>query len=234
MSTSARARLTSLTIVALWGCGGSDTPDTIETTDTGTIFRDLGPQTDDDAGVADDTGSTPQWPPVPALGAQIDRAGRAIVNIVLIAPMADTATQARMRDQYNAAAPGDWDTFTATITASLALYDAFDGLCGNQLMIAAGATSTIAGAYDRLGQTLADDRLYVNTSTGTCDEYLGVELDATNVSANDDCGGRSPRYDVVDSLYAMMAGTSTAAVTDGISADDRSHSDAVFPYLAAP
>ena len=54
----------------------------------------------------------------------------------------------------------------------------------------------------------ADDQLYVETSKGTCNQYLAVELDTVILSTGgvaSSCGGRAPSYDVIDVSYSALA-----------------------------
>ena len=164
-------------------------------------------------------------PAPPALGAQIDRQGRSVVNTVLIHGFdSDTAARGTAKDAYNAAAPATWGTFKAEMAKNLAILDSLDTMCGNQLL--AGAT-VAAGRYDALAGVLADDQLYVNTATGTCTQYFAVELGMPG-----DCGGRAPTYDTIDVTLSAVAIGMPSGVTDGISADDKTQSKTTFPFLA--
>lgn len=211
------------------------TPDTSPDTAPDTS-PDTAPDTSPD--VEPDTADTtpdgdvgPTFPTPPALGTAIDRIGRPAVATALIAPFeADAAAKGSRKDAYNAAASDAWQGFAAEMSASLAIYDGLDTVCGNQL--AAGGTAT-AGRYATLGAVLADDRLWVNTASTTCSTYLAVEADATGILANADCGGRAPGYDVIDATYSVVAVGAFGGVTDGIAADDGTPS-ATFPFLDAP
>jgi len=179
-------------------------------------------------------------PPPPAVGAnQIDRMGRAGVNTALTNPFFDenVASQEQMheaaQDEYNGAAnPGQWAAmFTAEIAGNLAILDGLDRNCGNQLLAAANAT---AGRYNALAGVLADDQLYVNTASGSCQQYLAVEANAVGI-ANTDCGGRTPTEDTIDTTYSLLALGALSGVGDGISHDaDGTASLTAFPFLAAP
>jgi len=205
--------------------------------DTGDTTADITPDTTADVGsdvepdTTPDADTTPNFPMPPALGAQIDRLGRPAVATALIAPFqSNAATKGEQKDAYNTAAPATWGTFAAEISANLAIYDALDAVCGNQL--AAGATAE-AGRYGTLGSVLADDRLWVNTASTTCTTYLAVEANATGILVNIDCGGRRLAYDVIDATYSAVAVGALAGVGDGIEADDGMPSS-TFPFLAAP
>jgi hypothetical protein len=169
----------------------------------------------------------------PALGAQIDRLGRPAINTAITDPFDGSATQHGMKqDTYNAATPSTAAaTFEAAFEANLAILDSLDGTCGNQF--AADKTKTDATRYKPLADVLLDDQLYIDTSSGTCAVYLGVEAAATKIIPNTDCGGRTPTEDVVDVSYSVLAIGMTSGVTDGV-ASDSTLSDTVFPFLAAP
>jgi hypothetical protein len=175
---------------------------------------------------ADPTGK----PAAPALGQKImDRTGRAAINTALIGVLEDTPPKDAKRNAYNSTPPESWRNFTAELAGYLAIYDALDGACGNQLL--AGSTATTR--YAALAQALADDRLYLNTDSGTCTQYFAVELDATGVARNTDCGGRAPTYDAIDVTYSALAIGAVSGVADGVDADETPISE-TFPYLAAP
>jgi hypothetical protein len=185
----------------------------------------------DDTDTTDATESTDQIPDRPALGTQIDRQGRAGVTTALVSVLAEDGPRGDDRDDYNAAARSSWPDFTVNIAGNLAVYDSLDTVCGNQVL---AGPDPAAGRYDVLAGALADDRLYVNTAAGACGQYLAVELDATGVAPNQDCGGRTPTYDVIDVTYSAFAVGAVSGVTDGIAVDEASHGDSAFPFLAAP
>jgi hypothetical protein len=81
---------------------------------------------------------------------------------------------------------------------------------------------------------LADDRLYVNTGSGSCQQYLAVEANAVGIP-NSDCGGRTPLEDSIDTTYSLLAAGALSGVTDGVPIDaDSTPSLTVFPYLDDP
>jgi hypothetical protein len=173
-------------------------------------------------------------PPVPTLGTMIDRMGRPAINAALVGTFdANTANANAAKDNYNVAVQTSWTGQSAPIVSSLAILDGLDANCGNQLL--AGATA-VAGRYNTLGGVLAEDQLYVNTASTTCGQYLAVEANATNVAPNNDCGGRAPSYDVVDTSFSVLAAGALSGVSDGISADGDGniHSNTAFPFLSAP
>jgi len=170
-------------------------------------------------------------PDPPALGAAIDRMGRPAISTALVGTFSgDAAVSGPMKDAYNVAAAADWADYLAEIAANLAIYDSLDTLCGNQLLAGDPGTAT---TYSTLAGALADDQLYVNTSSTSCGQYLAVEADATGILANADCGGRGLAYDVIDTTYSALAAGILAGVGDGIDADDGTFS-ATFPYLDVP
>lgn len=162
---------------------------------------------------------------------QIDRMGRAAITSALISPLAESATRGADRDAYNAAAQSDWPMFSDSLAASMAVFDSLDAVCGNQLL--ADSAAMDASRYATLAGAFADDRLYLNSASGSCNQYFGVELNATGVLANDDCGGRTPLYDVIDVSYTALSNDLSVAVGDGVAADNVTHTSNSFPYLAA-
>ena len=135
-------------------------------------------------------------PPPPRVGAvQIDRMGRAGVNTALTNPFfretvpSEESQHEMILDDFNAANdPSQWVArFSSLIAPNLAILDGLDGVCGNQLL---AGPAPVPGRYKVLADILADDQLYVNTASGTCNQYLAVEANAIG-SANTDCGGRT-------------------------------------------
>ncbi|AKU93491.1 hypothetical protein AKJ09_00155 [Labilithrix luteola] len=200
--------------------------------DAGFDARDTGPA---------DTGPVDAGPPLPPnLGTQIDRVGRPAITTLLIAPFDDQdASVGAARDAYNAQQdPTKWvDSNRAEIEKNLAVFDALDkgvngGDCGNQVL----ANLQIEGAsrYAPLASMLADDRLWVNTSSSTCSQYMAVELAATQTLANTDCGGRTMPYDVIDFMYSVTSGTGLNGLGDQVGAVAAKTNGTTFPYLADP
>lgn len=151
---------------------------------------------------------------------RIDRMGRPLTGNGLLAHLGSDDEADAYKLKYNAATPGTADEFVPVIARSLALYDGYDGRCGNQLMIDRAAPP--AQRYLPLARLLADDRLWVHSAIVTCTQLFGVEL------GRHDCGGRTLHYDAVNVYRSLLAG---GAVTDGVSADDQRHSDTEFPFL---
>jgi hypothetical protein len=200
----------------------------------------------------------------PALGAQIDRMGRAAVNTALTDPFWNDGTQTledhhAKQDKYNEASnPATWGsvelapgkTVTAAIKGALAAYDALDGTsdgtmandgCGNQLAFGATYKGMAYPDYTLLTTVLTDDRLYLNTGSGTCSTYLAVEANELGVT-NTDCGGRTPSYNTIDITYsALVTGhavcTTMCDVSNGVVSDaakGAGFSETTFPFLGAP
>jgi hypothetical protein len=182
-------------------------------------------------------------PSPPALSVnQIDRMGRAGVNTALTNPFFDPAiAQQKMmheaaQDEYNGAAnPAQWASmFQSEIAKNLAILDGLDRNCGNQLLAGQGAGQPKAGRYDALAGVLADDVLYVNTASGACQQYLAVEANFLGIT-NNDCGGRTPLEDTIDTTYSLLAAGALSGVTDGIAKDnDGTASLTAFPFLDVP
>src|SRR5215813_134606 len=133
-------------------------------------------------------GSDDSNPPPPPLGAvQIDRMGRAGVNTALTNPffresVASEESQHEMIvDAYNAAHdPSQWGAmFSSLIAPNLAILDSLDGVCGNQVL---AGPAPVAGRYTALANILADDQLYVNTASGSCNQYLALAANAIVIS----------------------------------------------------
>jgi len=185
-------------------------------------------------------------PPPPTLLTQIDRMGRPAINTALnhVFDPACTAQTCAAKDSYNADKQvANWGTnYTAQFRGNLAILDALDTMtlpgdgCGNQAAYTLGGKAP----YSALAGLTADDELYVDTSKSTCTMYLAVELQATGIKANSDCGGRGLAYDVINITYATAAGPQVA-VTDGPTVAVPSKTDGkaggstvAFPYLAPP
>src|SRR5260221_119826 len=179
-------------------------------------------------------------PPRPMLGTQIERVGRPLIKNGLIGPLAAGDVSNARKEAYNRAAVKDWPQFVADILPTLGLYDGFDGKCGNQWL--AGPDDKSDARYRSLANMLADDRLWVNSKSSVCTQYLAVELaekeDFAEIlisgQSNDDCGGRTPNYPANNVFRSLLAGGLTIGVSDGVYRDDRVHSTTAFPFLAAP
>lgn len=163
---------------------------------------------------------SPPLPARPALGAPIDRAGRALTGNALLHPLGPDDVADRRKEAYNRASPSTWPEFAAELAETLALYDGFDHICGNQWL------SEQPGALVRL---LIDDRLWVDSRASTCNQYLALERGIAG-----DCGGRTPLEDASDIFRSLLVAGTPTAITDGVDHDDKLHSTRDFPFLAAP
>ena len=160
---------------------------------------------------------------------RIDRAARPLTGNALLGTIASDAEQDSLKEAYNAATPTDGAQFVGEIEKGLALYDGFDGQCGNQLL----ADKTGPHRYLRLAQLLADDRLWVSTGARTCTQLFAVELAAlAGRPTGRDCGGRAPSYSAVNVYRSLLADGTNASISDGLTRDEQPVSDADFPFLS--
>lgn len=230
----------ALSSVALYGC--DDDGMTEEDAGPGMVDEDAGPgMVDEDAGPGDeDAGPGDPMPRgmanPPTLGAQIDRAGRPAVATALIGTFTqlDTAMRDQVKDDYNANDdPSTWAAmYTEDIANNLGVLDGIDRDCTNQL--AADNAGAEAARYDFLATVLAADWLVIDTTDSACPEYLGVEAEVLGVVPDGGCGGRTPTADIIERTYSVLVAGALAGVDDTITADDATHSDDTFPFLAAP
>jgi hypothetical protein len=163
---------------------------------------------------------------------QVDRMGRPLTGNALLAPLAADEVSDTLKDIYNIAAPDEWPRFIPDIAQTLGLYDSFDGECGNQLL--ADRSAAPAQRYHALAAVLADDRLWVNSASGSCAQFFAVELASLDRQAAlaSDCGGRTPTQDAVDVYRSLLAMGRISGVGDGVDRDEADHSSAAFPFLA--
>jgi hypothetical protein len=164
-------------------------------------------------------------------GAVIDRLGRALTGNALLGTFDTAEASNRRKEEYNRAAPDEWAAFAPDIAINLAIYDGFDGECGNQWFAVQNAQDP--GRYDALARLLVDDRLWVNSAATICMQYLAAEFNYLG-ALNDDCGGRTPRYDAVDVFRSLLVNGTPRGIDDGVDRDDGTPSDSQFPFLAAP
>ncbi len=230
--------------IAPSGCGDDGSPSTAEagtstgrastgvsttaTTTTGGTTTNVG--SGDSSSTSGGPGDGPRRDR-PTLGAQIDRAGRAAISTATIETFqADEQIVGTQKDAYNAAGPEQWAAYIPQMMTSLAILDALDATCGNQLLADAGDDR-----YAFLATVLSDDRVWVNSDSGTCGVYLGVEAEAIGAvpAGMGGCGGRTPADDVIERSYSVLAAGILAGVDDGVTADDGNVTD-TFPFLGAP
>lgn len=221
------------------GCSESNTGDFLYMT------YDLGPG---DMPSVDMSGD----PAPPVIGAQLDRAGRPLINTILTNPFDLTLTgtgadtKARMQDAYNASVdPAGWVTKYGArpwVPDALAFWDGMDGTCGNQY------TPLTGTLYTTLGNILAFDALLIDTTKTVCNRYLALETgDLTN------CGGRQPdlsgtsmygtvtfNNNVIDTTINLLIGIPTlqaSVLSNGITKDaDGTPPDinTKLPFLLGP
>ncbi len=209
----------------LVGCSGDDNNNASDAGPDVTA-TDSGPDVVSSDG-GGDGGITP-----PTLGTQIDRFGRPAVNTALNHTFDPNSAEAgASKDSYNADNNSSgWATkWAPELAKNLAILDALDSNCGNQLLADKDAG---AGRYLPLAGVLADDRMWINTDSTTCTEYLAVELNALGIT-NTDCGGRKLDYDVIDTTYSATALGAPTGFGDTIDAPAKTKGT-TFPYLAAP
>jgi hypothetical protein len=165
---------------------------------------------------------------------QVDRAGRPLTANALFATIGPDEEGDRLKEAFNRATPATGTPFVPELQKGLALYDSFDGKCGNQLLAAPEARSP--ARYRAMAELLADDRLWVNSKSGQCAEFMAVELAERGRQRRytRDCGGRTPIEDATDVYRALLVNGTTTGASDGVDRDEREHSDTVFPFLAAP
>jgi hypothetical protein len=217
-----------LALVTTLGCG-----------DNGDKHPDATPT--HDSGIADAMPDSMPIPPPPTLGAQIDRLGRPAISTALVHTFdLDAAAKGAAKDAYNQ--DGDasnWvQTYAPEFAKNLAIIDALDGTCGNQVLYSGPASAT---SYATLAGLLAGDELYLDTTLGSCQAYLAVEFEIVAGVAPTQCGGRAPSNDVIDTSYSALAAglagfdptTLAPLVKDNVAAHG-DVDDATFPFLGAP
>lgn len=172
------------------------------------------------------------WASVSSDTKQVDRMGRPLTGNAMLSPLAQDNISDQLKEEYNAATPDNAARFVPEIEKTLALYDAFDGQCGNGLIAHPETPQPYLGA----AKLLADDRLWVNSLSSRCERFMAVELAALNgdKSAANDCGGRTPLEDAVDVYRSLLVGGRPTGVDDGVDRDERPHSASAFPFLAVP
>jgi hypothetical protein len=174
-------------------------------------------------------------PAMPSLGTQIERTARPLIKNGLVGgPLAPDSTSSRRKERYNRVGPADWAQFASNIEESLALYDGFVGTCVNHWLVDAKANG--AARYDALANVLADDRLWINSGSTVCTQFLAVELAALVApgASRNDCGGRTPNYDANNIFRSLLTNGTARGVDDGVQRDDKVHSTTDFPFLAVP
>jgi hypothetical protein len=180
-------------------------------------------------------GAGDKTPPIPKLGEQIERTARPLIKTGLVGgPLAPDNESDQRKEAYNRVARNGWAKFSSDIQKTLELYDGFDGKCGNQWL--ADTKEKSAQRYERLAKMLADDRVWVNSKSTVCTQFLAVEFTyfPTPGALGNDCGGRTPNYDASNIFRALLVNGTMAGGIDGLDHDDNVHSTTDFPFLAAP
>jgi len=176
-----------------------------------------------------------RWPAAPTLGQPIERTARPLIKNALVGgPFAADAVSNRRKEAYNRVGRDGWAQFSPDIERTLGLYDGFDGKCGNQWL--ADTKADPHKRYRKLATLLADDRIWVNSASSSCTQFLAVEFTAlgTPGAFAGDCGGRTPNYDASNIFRSLLIDGTTKGGVDGLTHDERIHSTTDFPFLAAP
>ena len=172
---------------------------------------------------------------MPILGEVIERTARPLIKTALVGgPLVPDADSNRRKEAYNRVSRNGWEQFSRYIEQTLALYDGFDGRCGNQWLADTQAPSS--RRYAKLGRILADDRIWVNTASSSCTQFLAVELAAVGSAGaqGGECGGRTPTYDASNIFRSLLTNGTTSGFDDGLHQDEIVPSTSEFPFLAAP
>ncbi|HEY2593918.1 MAG TPA: hypothetical protein VGK33_08460, partial [Chloroflexota bacterium] len=174
------------------------------------------------------------WATTSSSERQLDRVGRPLTANALLGLFAADEVGDALKERYNTLTPATSAEFVPEMKRTLALYDGFDGQCGNQLF--ANPRDQTPMRYQALATLLADDRLWINSASSVCTQLFAVELAtlAGQSALAADCGGRTPLYDAANVWRSLLVHGTTSGVTDGLNRDEREHSATVFPFLAAP
>jgi hypothetical protein len=175
------------------------------------------------------------WGSTSSAGKQIDRMARPfVVNTLLgVAPFSTDDASGVRREEYNALLPADSAGFVTDLQKSLAFQDSLDGECGNQFLAEPHESPT---RYAELAGVFADDRLWVNSASRVCTQFLAVEIASLSNKEvlSHDCGGRTPTYDTSNAWRSLLISGTLTGITDGLNRDEHSPSATVFPFLAPP
>lgn len=171
------------------------------------------------------------WAATASRERQIDRAGRPLTGNALLGTLEPADVAARLKEAYNTGTPADAARFAPQMRDSLALYDGFDGICGNALL--ADRAQAIPARYDALAALLADDRLWIDSGFGRCGALFAVERAAPihDAPTRGDCGGRTPSSDAIDVYRSLLVNGTERGVDDGVHRDEHPASDDAFPFL---
>lgn len=174
------------------------------------------------------------WAATASGGEQVDRAARPLTGNALLATLGTVEEAAAMKIEWNRSTPADGERFAEEIAKNAALYDAFDGQCGNGFLFDSGAPR--GARYLKLAHLLADDRLWLNSRVGTCAQLFAVERAALadEPALRDDCGGRSITDNSLQTYRSLLVNGTAIGVGDGLEGDEKTHSLTEFPFLAGP
>jgi hypothetical protein len=174
------------------------------------------------------------WGTTASADKQINRVGRPLTKNALLGLLAADEVADALKEEWNASTPSTSKKFMPAVEKGLAIYDAFDGKCGNQLL----ASQKVAPAkrYRAFASVLTDDRLWVNSASSVCTQFFAVELAsvAHQSALQNDCGGRTPNYNASNIWRSLLVNGTSVGIDDGLDHDERQHSASVFPFLAAP
>lgn len=181
-------------------------------------------------------------------GSQIDRAGRPLANIAFNQSFEDVTDRNAALDAYNETSNNDSvDEFSDVFANGLAMYDALqdeendvrgcaDNVITNRTSFSNSSlgSSTDSDRYELFAEILADDQIYINAdASSTCTQYMAVELSKMGFPYSNDCGGRKPQMDVVETTYSIIMSGELLGTDDGVTEDNVSPSS-TFPFLRNP
>ncbi|MBW8814076.1 MAG: DUF4331 family protein [Caulobacterales bacterium] len=174
------------------------------------------------------------WGTTASASRQIDRAARPLTGNALLATLGSEDESNRLKEAYNAATPATAKAFAAEITKGAALYDSFDGRCGDGFLV--DASLPPLRRYQEIAELLADDRLWVNSRARACTELFAVERAALRgeFALEADCGGRTPAMSAVNVYRSLLVDGTTRSLDDGLAQDERPVSTSTFPFLSPP
>ncbi len=174
------------------------------------------------------------WAATASAGEQVDRVARPLTGNALLATFGTPEEAAATKVEWNRSMPADGARFAEEIAKNAALYDAFDGQCGNGFLFDREASH--AARYRKLARLLADDRLWLNSRSGTCAQLFAVERAALADEGDlqDDCGGRTITDNSLRTYRSLLVNGTAFGVSDGLEGDEKAHSLTEFPFLAAP
>ena len=172
------------------------------------------------------------WGSVRRGDVQVDRAARPLTANSLLGTLGPSDLSDAMKEEWNGESQRGLARFAPLIAEGLALYDGFDGACGNQWL--ADPSFGDARRYGLLSTVLTDDRLWINSQARSCETLFAVERAALSKASalQMDCGGRAPSYDSANIYRSLLVDGSSDSISDGLHKDDHAHSDGVFPFLA--